>query len=313
MKKVGLFAVLFAVFASLFSACNSPEPRLDKSKYVGRTIEKERFQLRKTAVEMAWKEGLEAKVIMEDGEPVSDGTTETIPGRLNFIVEDNKVVDVEVEGAVLTEERSEGGFWASVFAAFAVGSLLWWLLTAVFVIGLCWSMAAESGFGATVCVIIYVLFLQFICHVNIFGLASTNPLTFISVILSYLAVGVIWSFAKWYFYLSNFVDKYKEARMDWLTNKMRGSAISLFTQVPDELKEEWKEHVKNSYGILERPSVSQNKARIARWITYWPASLIWSVIDDMLKAIVKRIIAVLDSWYQGILRNVYRSVDRDME
>jgi len=51
-----------------------------------------------------------------------------------------------------------------------------------------------------------------------------------------------------------------------------------------------------------------NKSKIAMWITYWPLSLLWSLIDDFIHKLIKEFVRRLQFLYDGIAKKVYAKI-----
>ena len=68
-------------------------------------------------------------------------------------------------------------------------------------------------------------------------------------------------------------------------------------QIPPTLKEEWAEIVKHGhfthnyeiYNFEYKPRPNKHKARILTWMTYWPFSFIWTMLNDPIKRLMKAI------------------------
>lgn len=78
----------------------------------------------------------------------------------------------------------------------------------------------------------------------------------IMAVLAYLAVGVIWSFWKWYSYVVNKLDTLKVV---WSSNKPSTGTFA--------------EYIKG-----KQPYAVYNKSRITGWMALWPFSLTWWVM-----------------------------------
>ncbi len=83
-----------------------------------------------------------------------------------------------------------------------------------------------------------------------------NALQSVVYTIAYIAIGVVWSFAKWFFFLINERDaarKYIEDESNW-TNF--------------------------SPPVINVPQASHNKGKIIAWMTYWPFSFVGTILND---------------------------------
>jgi hypothetical protein len=108
--------------------------------------------------------------------------------------------------------------------------------------------------------------------------AKDNPLTIVGFVLGYLFVGTIWSIIKWWLYLTNLRDYYREYKYSYNKDKF---------------------------------SASRNKERIINWMAYWPLSAIWTLINDPIKKGFKRIFAGLENRFQSISDNITKEFEKN--
>ena len=98
----------------------------------------------------------------------------------------------------------------------------------------------------------------------------------------YLPIGGAWSIFRWYRYN---VAKLKE----WNT-------------LPDT---DWRKQKKDSN---PRPGVSAHKSRIIGWIVYWPWSVFWYALKDVLMRVFEHVFELLKSTYQKVQYIVWKDV-----
>jgi hypothetical protein len=101
-----------------------------------------------------------------------------------------------------------------------------------------------------------------------------NPLNIVLIFFGYLAIGTVWSVVKWYFYLINLREEFREYRT-----------------------------LLNSDGL--KFNVKYNKERILSWMTYWPFSAVWTLINDPIKKTFQKIFKSLESKFQKISDSVF--------
>lgn len=159
----------------------------------------------------------------------------------------------------------------------------WFWIVAIETILMLRFMAKDWGGGATVSLIVSLLLLQFLAGVNIWGYILANPFTVILYALGYFAIGIIWSFVKWYFYLKGVKLKYEK-----------------YIKTHEK---------KRSFGF---PLVSDHKDDIVFWMSYWPFSLIWTCIDDFIEQIFKTLWNLLKNVYQGVSDRMFKDIKSEI-
>lgn len=171
----------------------------------------------------------------------------------------------------------------SVLAFFALGAIGFWLaLVAVFVL-LC-VFSEEDGGRATLTFVLGVLFLQFLAKVDVFHYVKGNPLHFAFYAGIYILAGLAWSVLKWWRYVAKQHRIYNEAK------KLFCEQFELDPSQPLslEMKERWADwlpsHSRTHYrGESHVPQVTEHKADIIRWMTYWPFSFVWTLLNDPIR------------------------------
>ncbi len=58
-----------------------------------------------------------------------------------------------------------------------------------------------------------------------------------------------------------------------------------------------------------KPIASANKGRIMIWMTYWPTSMLWTIVNDPVKRIFKEIFRRVRAVYDAISDHMYKGTD----
>ena len=170
-----------------------------------------------------------------------------------------------------------------MIALFAIGSLWFWLLIVVASALIIFAIEEqESASWATVAMIGTFLLMFFFSgeketYYNFFRYVLEHPITDIVVILSYLLAGVVWSFVKWYFHLLKCKGEFER----------RGRRPS-----------------DNQY--YDIPNAKDEKSKIISWMTYWPFSLTWTVINDPVRKAFSFIHDRIQGSYQKMSDNMFK-------
>lgn len=177
----------------------------------------------------------------------------------------------------------------------------WWFwITLTMVVALIICEATESPIVATVTVIAGALALQFLGDVNWWAYLKSNPFEVIKLVGLYFGLGTGWCVAKWYFYVLNRRDEYRERKESFCKEHKLEDGI-----IPDNLVKSFQSsflyYRKNDYP----PSAGKHKRRIIQWITYWPFSAVWTLIDDVVQRIAKSIYNLISTALQKISDKVF--------
>ena len=176
-----------------------------------------------------------------------------------------------------------------MIALFVAGTFWFWTLLAVASILIIISLETTwGGTGATITMIAAFLALIFfgdfpIKNVGIF--IKDNPGLTLGLVVGYFVVGVVWSLAKWYFYLNSKIDNMIDARR----NETSSRSLSSYE----------KEQLKSSY----------NKGEILSWMTYWPFSALWTLINDPIRKMFSYIFSKIESLYESISNKMVKNLE----
>ena len=139
---------------------------------------------------------------------------------------------------------------------------------------------------------------------------TNNVLECILFSVSYIVIGIIWSFIKWKAYLNVVFNKVKKCKEEFIFE---------YSQIDDKNKPLFndrlrdlglKQYNENSYyskiksdTTLEEylnmvtPVSSKNKTLIISWITYWPVSMLSTLLNDPFRRFFNWLYEQLSSSY----------------
>jgi len=166
---------------------------------------------------------------------------------------------------------------------------------------------------------------------NLLGWIESHALETVLLSIGYVVVGVIWSFVKWFSFLLSYRDKFRELRTSFLksqnekrfqleqTTGRLQEALDVSGPVPDELRDAFAEWLRanarwdaqgRNIATLERPRASKNKSRIVAWMSFWPFSLIGTLLNDP----VRRLFNFLFAWFKALYQQMAdRIFAKDLE
>ena len=104
-----------------------------------------------------------------------------------------------------------------------------------------------------------------------------NPGKIILYFFIYLILGTIWSFVKWYFFLVEKRDYYKN----------------------------------NNFTIhIDHYTASDNKGMIINWMIYWPLSSFWTLINHPVKRAFKFIFKRFEKQYENMANRILKDIKK---
>lgn len=184
------------------------------------------------------------------------------------------------------------------------GGVLFWLILALFGVLFLASAAADSGrFAGLVTVALFIV-LYFGAGIDIPGWLSSHPWTTTAGVLAYLPLGVGWSYFRWQIHVEDCLRALLSRREEWFKSRLRskGYGVSHYSEIvaqyrehglPDDARQDWENYVDEA-----GPKAIQNKDRICFWIGYWPVSVLWFVIDDLVIRGLNRVYTALSAYYE---------------
>lgn len=185
-----------------------------------------------------------------------------------------------------------GGFW-------------FWILAAgeVFCLFVC--IAKDRGTPATISVIVFATLMALFGGPNVFRFARDHPVSFSLWVGGYIVAGTIWAIVKWWFFVRKVRRKYDDAKSKFL----KGKGFNVMV-IPPELREDWRRTI--GFGFGAPPQAREHKGDILFWMTFWPFSLTWTLVDDVITRIFEEIYEALHSFLQSISNRAFRGIENDL-
>lgn len=148
---------------------------------------------------------------------------------------------------------------------------------------------------------------------EILNYLTTNPTNIVIFFVSYVIIGVIWSFIKWNDYVKSIFRKAQEIKDDF---------VHTYGEINDETKKQFISKINSSslrdgyYGhelnlpkdtSFEKiakeiaPIASRKKATITSWVSYWPISLLGTMLNNPFKKFFEWIYNSISKFYDKIV------------
>jgi hypothetical protein len=190
-------------------------------------------------------------------------------------------------------------------ALLAFGGLFFWAFVAIMTVVLIIAVDREKPAAASGWIILTLVALTLLGNGYWWTWILENPIYFLYGVLAYLAIGIVWTFGKWYFFLLNAADYYAGRRAAWMEKK------GLKVIKTDDEKEELRNHISTNLGYSKwagqsfPPQPSDNVSSIFIWLMYWPFSLLWTLINDPVRRVGMFIYRRIQDALAGLSRRTF--------
>lgn len=176
---------------------------------------------------------------------------------------------------------------------------------AVIYVGACFLVELEFFGWATLVLLATVVGVQSLHVFDILQYIANNALTSVLYAAGYIAIGVAWSFVKWFSYLRKFRDHFRELKQKFLERKgLTGPDIE------EPFLSEFKASLRHQYEYRDvqsgqKPTATENKAKITAWMAFWPCSVISTLLNDPIRRLFRYLFNLLKSLYQKMADAVF--------
>lgn len=195
-----------------------------------------------------------------------------------------------------------------IFSLLAFGTLWFWIVTALFVVTMLALTEYEKPFWATITLLIFLSLITTFSVPEALGWVAANLSTIAMWFGIYLVTGVVWAAAKWWFYLLNQREIYETKREKFLNDQNPvgpGNPVAIDTTNRDKFLR-----------TLDKkfpPLPSENKSRIILWMSYWPFSAAWTLVNDPLKRLWRFLYTQISATLERMSRSVFSKYESDFE
>lgn len=173
-----------------------------------------------------------------------------------------------------------------VWEFLAVGALGFWLLLGISAILMSEMLDNDAPGWATIVAIVTLAVLVVFGGFSPLSYLAEHPGEIVLAVAAYFFAGAVWSLVKWYF---------------WLVKLRRRIDAG-----------EAQDRVLYTAGVRQfPPHPSDHKSRIIGWIALWPASMLWTMINDPVRRAAEEIYARLGGTYQHISNRVFKGYEKN--
>lgn len=199
-----------------------------------------------------------------------------------------------------------------LWTAFAVGGTFFWCLTAAVLIVITACVDRDNGKGATFVAALFAAICYLFADFNPFAWLAQNLATVAALGLVYVGTGAAWALGKWWFFVKAARRRFDAFVADWLRKRDLAAIPPAMTPPSTEPGPRAEGHVPYSGSLDELrsdarrslgktpPQAGENKGRIMLWMTYWPVSAVWTLVDDP----VRRLFLAIWEWLSGTFQRI---------
>lgn len=230
-----------------------------------------------------------------------------------------------------------------LFAFLLLGTPWFWLFLAIPSLLLIWLVEDERGTTAFITVLLAAAVWVAFGDPKIIPWIIAHPLKVAEYVAAYVGIGIVYGFIKWGFVLWKAQDKYKKFRADYVANyaSIRENLIrrelgrkhsnrrdesreasdkrfedevaaKLAVQVKGFDKETFKKHLSDQHMTGIQPKTSENKLRIIFWMSYWPFSGIWTLINDPITRFYNFLYRRLGAAFDKMSDHMFKQLKDDL-
>lgn len=165
---------------------------------------------------------------------------------------------------------------APVFEFFAIGTIAFWVIISILSITFIACIENDHYTFPTILALVFSLI-----YWKSFSAFHFDWRAIAVSVLVYVVAGVIWSIFRWFRYVKECADYYK--------------------QYPSQ---------SNYSSLQDKIDAGENKSRITAWIAYWPWSLVWNLIGDVCVTIYEQLQGVYQNISNKALKNIPQPEER---
>jgi len=110
---------------------------------------------------------------------------------------------------------------------------------------------------------------------------------------------------------------FNDAKQTVATGKLVGKIIDYWREHVNEYDEECRRPYPNRSvpdykKRITKPLVRNHKGRVIAWMSYWPWSLFWTILNDPIRRLMRRIYYRIKGILQGISDRVFKDIDAEL-
>lgn len=173
---------------------------------------------------------------------------------------------------------------------------------------------------ATIVLLGSVIAAQVLHVLPVWAFVSTHVIETALYALAYVGIGIIWSFVKWFSFLMGARDKYRDLKRQWVAFRPADQLPVDFANLSRDHTELFQRFLYNQYERSsyrkhqnplaelangKRPRAADNKSRIVSWMSFWPCSMIGTLLNDPVRRLCNFLFTSFKALYQQMSDAVF--------
>lgn len=201
----------------------------------------------------------------------------------------------------------------AAIAAILASSAFIWTASIILIIAMAITLEYEREGWATTFFSLGIALFLWNFRGQIWEMISANPTATIGFAITYILVGIAWSFLKWRTYVMTIFNKFKEYREDFIHRNGEIVGVNL-TNFNRSISNRFKDPLGNGYSTVNvyekdslaetvkriAPLASKKKSVITAWISYWPVSIAATLLNNPFRQFFEWIYSNLSGYYDKI-------------
>lgn len=202
----------------------------------------------------------------------------------------------------------------ATITAILASSAFIWTASIIILIAMAISLEIEREGWATTFFSLGIALFLWNFRGTIWEYLTANPTATFGFIITYILIGIVWSFIKWRSYVMTIFSKFKEYRENFIRkNGAIDSKDNLlkFNRIIDSV---FKDPEGNGYNTVRvvaedkledtikriAPIASNKKSVITAWISYWPVSIAATLLNNPFRQFFEWVYSNLSGYYDKI-------------
>lgn len=190
-------------------------------------------------------------------------------------------------------------------------SEIFWILLAFPAILLCYFVYSERGAQATITLIATLVVLTLFSNTPILLLVKDviKPRAFVLYIGGYTLNGIVYMCLRWVYHVYEVRVKYKMVRdACWEANIKAQTNFSIDSpHFKSLLEQRLKSESYSDDRLLDLPpKIANHKSDLVFWLSYWPLSLLFTLLGNPLKHLIRGIINFLAAPLNAVSRAMFK-------
>jgi len=191
-----------------------------------------------------------------------------------------------------------------IYPFFIVGGMWFWVLLVIDFMLLVYFVEDDSAGFAFVTVVVLFACLMFLGDFNVLSWLRENPKQFGYYLIMYIPAGIVYSIVKYLMFLTDIRRKITKTISEYLDRVKVEKEDDLSVAQKGELAKKLNYH---------NISFSESTRRVVFWMTYWPWSAFWTILNNPLRWLYEEVAELLKKSFKGmytkILGNQFSKID----